>query len=113
MPAVPRCRQVGVATISANMQRSGGSQQHPGARLDAELELRAASIEGGAAGESIGMGQSSMLTGLTLGLELRVDLLKTLRRGPLSWWRLEPACPGSAWCLGDAVACTAALRSQT
>eukprot|EP00891_Asterochloris_glomerata_P007133 jgi/Astpho2/7133/e_gw1.00111.7.1_t len=47
---------VGVATISANMQRSGGSQQHPGARLDDELELRAASIEGGAAGESIGMG---------------------------------------------------------
>ena len=103
-----------MATISANMQRSGGSQQHPGARLDAELELRAASIEGGAAGESIGMGQCEMLTGLSLELELRAVLLKTVRRTPLRWRR--PAillAQDLALCLRDAVAGTAALCIQT
>ena len=83
-----------MATISANMQRSGGSQQHPGARLDDELELRAASIEGGAAGESIGMGQFGMLIGLIPDLELRVELKKTVRGASLRWGRLGSACPG-------------------
>ena len=38
------------------MQRAGGSRRHPGGALDEALELRAASIEGGASGEALGMG---------------------------------------------------------
>ncbi len=48
--------QVGLATISAGVQRAGGTRQHPGSALDEALELRAASIEGGTSGEAIGMG---------------------------------------------------------
>lgn len=48
---------MGVATISAQVQRSGGTQQLPGAELDEALERRAASIEGGAAGESVTFGE--------------------------------------------------------
>lgn len=48
--------KVGLATISAGVQRAGGTRQHPGSALDEALELRAASIEGGASGEAIGMG---------------------------------------------------------
>lgn len=48
--------QIGLATISAGVQRAGGTRQHPGSALDEALELRAASIEGGASGESIAMG---------------------------------------------------------
>ena len=47
---------MGLASISAGVQRAGGSRQHPGAALDEALELRAASIEGGASGEALGMG---------------------------------------------------------
>ena len=49
--------QVGLATISAGVQRAGGSKKHPGPALDEALELRAASIESGASGEAIGMGE--------------------------------------------------------
>lgn len=49
---------MGVATISAQVQRSGGTQQLPGAELDEALERRAASIEGGAAGESVTFGEA-------------------------------------------------------
>lgn len=48
--------QVGLASISAGVQRAGGSRAHPGSALEEALELRAASIEGGASGESIAMG---------------------------------------------------------
>lgn len=47
---------MGLATISAGVQRAGGTRQHPGSALDEALELRAASIEGGASGETIAMG---------------------------------------------------------
>ncbi|KAL3137574.1 hypothetical protein ABBQ38_004857 [Trebouxia sp. C0009 RCD-2024] len=48
--------KVGLATISAGVQRAGGSRAHPGNALDEALEVRAASIEGGASGDAIGMG---------------------------------------------------------
>ena len=48
--------QVGLASISAGVHRAGGSRAHPGSALDEALELRAASIEGGASGEAIAMG---------------------------------------------------------
>ncbi|KAL4857736.1 putative zinc protease-like protein y4wB [Chlorella vulgaris] len=48
--------KVGLASLSAAVQRSGGSVQHPGQALDDALEDRAASIEGGAGSEAIGMG---------------------------------------------------------
>lgn len=48
--------KVGLATISAGVQRAGGSREHPGNALDEALELRAASIEGGASGDAIAMG---------------------------------------------------------
>ena len=64
MPAAPAasCRllQVGLATLSAAVQRSGGSRQHPAAALDEALEERAASIEGGAGGEAFGFGFSCL-----------------------------------------------------
>ena len=42
--------------MSAAVQRSGGSLQHPSQQLDDELEERAASIEGGAGPEAFGFG---------------------------------------------------------
>lgn len=48
--------KVGLATISAGVQRAGGSRAHPGSVLDEALEVKAASIEGGASGDAIGMG---------------------------------------------------------
>lgn len=48
--------KVGLATLSAAVQRSGGSVEHPGRSLDDALEERAASIEGGAGGEAFGLG---------------------------------------------------------
>lgn len=48
--------KVGLATMSAAVQRSGGSLQHPSQQLDDELEERAASIEGGAGPEAFGFG---------------------------------------------------------
>lgn len=55
--------QVGVASISAGVQRAGGSVAHPGAVLDEALEQRAALIEGGAGPESssLGWARSSQL----------------------------------------------------
>ena len=50
--------QVGLATISAGVHRAGGSRVHPGSALDEALEVRAASIEGGASGEAIAMGNA-------------------------------------------------------
>jgi hypothetical protein len=52
--------QVGLATLSAAVQRSGGSRQHPAAALEEALEERAASIEGGAGGEAFGFGFSCL-----------------------------------------------------
>ena len=48
--------QVGIASISAGVQRAGGSIAHPGAVLDEALEQRAALIEGGAGPESSSLG---------------------------------------------------------
>lgn len=56
LPAIGLAVQVGLATISAGVQRAGGSRAHPGSALDEALEVRAASIEGGASGDAIGMG---------------------------------------------------------
>ncbi|BDA43216.1 Uncharacterized zinc protease-like protein y4wB [Coccomyxa sp. Obi] len=48
--------KVGIASISAGVQRAGGSVAHPGAVLDEALEQRAALIEGGAGPESSSLG---------------------------------------------------------
>ena len=53
--------QVGLATVSAGVHRAGGSRVHPGSALDEALEVRAASIEGGASGEAIAMGTAPSL----------------------------------------------------
>lgn len=42
------------------MQRSGGSLQHPGERMDEELEQRAAYIEGGAGGDATTLGKQNL-----------------------------------------------------
>ena len=55
-PLPSTSHQVGLATLSAAVQRSGGSLQHPSQQLDDELEERAASIEGGAGPEAFGFG---------------------------------------------------------
>lgn len=47
---------MGLATLSAAVQRSGGSQQHPGEALDEKLEELGAGIEGGAGAEAFGFG---------------------------------------------------------
>ncbi len=57
--------QLGVATISLAVQRSGGSEAHPSDKMDEELEQRAAYIEGGAGMEASTMGLPFLLT-LTL-----------------------------------------------
>lgn len=46
----------GLATISAQVQRSGGSVQHDGQQLDEELDQVAAVIESFAAGDASAMG---------------------------------------------------------
>lgn len=58
-----KAMQVGVATVSAAVQRAGGSTAHPGDTLDRSLEQRAAFIEGGAGPEaaSLGRGTFSLL----------------------------------------------------
>lgn len=48
--------QVGLATVSAAVQRAGGTQAHPGPVLDETLEQMAAGIEGGALPEAIVLG---------------------------------------------------------
>ncbi|KAL4448464.1 hypothetical protein ABPG75_005683 [Micractinium tetrahymenae] len=48
--------KVGLASLSAAVQRAGGSQQHPAQALDDKLEELAASIEGGAGAEAFGFG---------------------------------------------------------
>ena len=50
--------QVGVASIAAAVQRGGGSEQHPGSTLDADLEVIAASIETAALPEAHVFGRS-------------------------------------------------------
>ncbi|KAK9830103.1 hypothetical protein WJX72_009788 [[Myrmecia] bisecta] len=73
--------KVGVATISASVQRAGGSVAHPGPELDQELEQLAAYLEGGAGGEAI-----------TLGFEcLKEDSNKVL--GLLTEVVTDPALP--------------------
>ena len=65
--------QVGVATISAQVQRSGGTQALPGAQLDEALESRAASIEGGAAGESVTFGKAAAALSAIRSLTLLIQ----------------------------------------
>ena len=48
--------QVGLASVVAAVQRSGGSLTHPGPVLDDSLEQMAAGIEGGALPEALFMG---------------------------------------------------------
>lgn len=69
MPGTP-ATQVGLATLSGAVQRSGGSVAHPGRALDEALEERAASIEGGAGGEAFAFGFSCLSedVGEVLGL---------------------------------------------
>ena len=94
--------QVGLATISAGVQRAGGTRQHPGSALDEALELRAASIEGGASGEAIGMGAAlphrsalpSCLSVLYLGVSAAVSMPVAADFVPCLW----------VLCVGAAVA---------
>ena len=77
--------QVGLASLSAAVQRSGGSVAHPGAALDEALEERAASIEGGASGEAFGFGFQCLREDAAdvLGLFAEVGMLGgDARRGP-------------------------------
>lgn len=48
--------RLGVATISAGVQRAGGSVTHPGPVLDELLEDRGAQIEGGASSDVVSIG---------------------------------------------------------
>lgn len=53
-------QQLGVATMSVAVQRSGGSVLHPMDAMDEELEQRAAYIEGGAGMEASTMGMAHL-----------------------------------------------------
>lgn len=52
--------KVGLASIAAAVQRSGGSVAHPNTALDEELEELAAAIEGGAGSDAVSMGFSCL-----------------------------------------------------
>lgn len=69
--------QVGLATISAGVQRAGGSKKHPGPALDEALELKAASIEGGASGEAIGMGKPFQASNTLMCQTSHTNILNT------------------------------------
>lgn len=53
--------QVGLASLSAAVLRSGGSESHPSATLDRILEELAAGIEGFALPEALVVGKSPMM----------------------------------------------------
>ena len=50
--------QVGLASIAASVQRSGGSEKHPGSALDDDLEVIAAGIESVALPEAHVLGKA-------------------------------------------------------
>lgn len=75
--------QVGLATISAGVHRAGGSRAHPGSALDEALEVRAASIEGGASGEASAMGNLSPPPPLSYPCLLPILLPNALDSVPL------------------------------
>lgn len=50
--------QIGLASISVGVMRSGGSVQHPGTELDEDLEQLAAGMEGGALPEAFALGRT-------------------------------------------------------
>ncbi|KAK9863705.1 hypothetical protein WJX84_002328 [Apatococcus fuscideae] len=83
--------KVGVATISAQVQRSGGTQALPGAQLDEALESRAASIEGGAAGESVTFGFECLTedTRDVMGLLSDVVLRPAMPQRKLDFFRAQ------------------------
>ncbi|KAA6423167.1 MAG: peptidase M16 domain [Trebouxia sp. A1-2] len=82
---------VGLATISAGVQRAGGTRQHPGSALDEALELRAASIEGGASGEAIGMGFECLTEDLeeVLGLFSEVIQEPALQQDKVAFYKAQ------------------------
>ncbi len=69
--------KIGLASIAAAVQRSGGSVQHPGSSLDEELEELAAAIEGGAGSDSVSMGFSCLAEDATSILKLFTEVITT------------------------------------
>jgi zinc protease len=67
--------KVGLATLSAAVQRSGGSIQHPKTAFDDELEDLAATIEGGAGPDAISFGFSCLAEDTTQVLSLLSELI--------------------------------------
>ncbi|EFN56163.1 hypothetical protein CHLNCDRAFT_7930, partial [Chlorella variabilis] len=67
--------KVGLASLSAAVQRSGGSWQHPGQALDDALEDRAAYIEGGAGAEAFGFGWQCLREDTADVLQLFAEVL--------------------------------------
>ncbi|KAL4438208.1 hypothetical protein ABPG77_010569 [Micractinium sp. CCAP 211/92] len=69
--------KVGLATLSAAVQRSGGSEQHPGQALDDKLEELGASIEGGAGAEAFGFGFQCLREDTAEVLSLFAEVVRT------------------------------------
>ncbi|GAB4817295.1 hypothetical protein N2152v2_004341 [Parachlorella kessleri] len=83
--------KVGIATISAGVQRAGGSTAHPEAVLNEALEDRGAYIEGGAALEYVSMGFSCLAEDVSDVLELfsEVVLTPALPQGKLDLYKAQ------------------------
>ncbi len=69
--------KIGLASIAAAVQRSGGSIQHPNGALDEELEELAAAIEGGAGSDSVSMGFSCLAEDAPYVLKLFTEVVTT------------------------------------
>jgi len=69
--------KIGLASIAAAVQRSGGSVQHPGSSLDNELEELAAAIEGGAGSNSVSMGFSCLAEDAPYLMHLFTEVVTT------------------------------------
>lgn len=85
---------MGLATLSAAVQRSGGSQQHPGEKLDDKLEELGAGIEGGAGAEAFGFGFQCLREDAAEVLSLFAE---ARRPRSLAWAPMRRLPLGLAW----------------
>src|SRR5579862_6787284 len=67
---------LGIASATASIMRSGGSQKYPGDKLDEILENMAAEVHVGSGSDSGSAGLSCLKEDFDKGLEILVDVLK-------------------------------------
>ena len=82
-----------LATLSAAVQRAGGSRQHPEEVFDRELEKLSAAIEGGASSEAVTFGFSSLKedSGTVIGLLSEIVKSPSMPQSKLDFFKKNVA----------------------